>query len=221
VYITKDRPKTVLGSVSICAIHRLSGIPTHVVVPSVSLAAVVQGLAGTVLVDTPSSAGTERPVRDCGVGATWPAGKAPVLPPITPPEVGGLAAGDVGAACFWEAADPDPAGEDALLPGAPPPTAPAGAPPPTAPAGAPPPTAFPPPTADVPIPPWPPPAPAAPAPAAPDPPPAPPPPWASAAPIGRISKRAIAVVELRGMGNSIEASASTAAACACSCGPST
>jgi hypothetical protein len=29
------------------------------------------------------------------------------------------------------------------------------------------------------------------------------------------------VVELRGMGNSIEASASTAAACACSCGPST
>jgi hypothetical protein len=81
-------------------LHRLSGIPTHVVVPSVSLAAVVQGLAGTVLVDTPSSAGTERPVRDCGVGATWPEGKAPVLPPITPPEVGGLAAGDVGATCF-------------------------------------------------------------------------------------------------------------------------
>jgi len=82
-------------------LHRLSGIPTHVVVPSVSLAAVLHGLAGTVLVPTPSSAGTDKPVREeGGEGATWPAGGAPVLPPMTPPEVGGLSAGVVGAACF-------------------------------------------------------------------------------------------------------------------------
>lgn len=121
----------------------------------------------------------------------------------------GLPAGEVGAACCGVGVAPTELFV-LLLAGAPPPTAPDGAPPPTAPAGAPPPTAFPPPRADVPVPPWPPPAPAAPAPPAPEPAPPPPPPppqppWASATPIGNISRRAIAaVIELRGMGTPLK-----------------
>src|SRR5438105_8041051 len=129
---------------------------------------------------------------------------------MTPPEVGGLPAGEVGVAVLEDATAGDAVGcaelfVVALLVGAPPPTAPAGAPPPIAPAGAPPPTAFPPAPADVPVPPWPPPAPAAPAPPAPEPAPPPPPPWASAIPIGNNIRRAIAAaVELWGMGTPLK-----------------
>jgi hypothetical protein len=40
------------------------GIPTHVVVPSVSRAALVHGLAGTIFVEKPSSAGVAKPVGE-------------------------------------------------------------------------------------------------------------------------------------------------------------
>lgn len=41
-------------------------MPTHVLVPSVSRAAVPQGLAGTIIVETPSSPGLARPVEELG-----------------------------------------------------------------------------------------------------------------------------------------------------------
>jgi hypothetical protein len=110
-------------------------------------AAVLHGLAGTVLEDTPSSAGTDKPLGDVSgaVGpvdvVAWPAtdwpatglgptvatppaptGGAPVVPPITPPLVGGSWLGEVGGAAAGGI-------------GAPLTTAPAGAPPPTGPAG--------------------------------------------------------------------------------------
>jgi hypothetical protein len=52
-----------------CCIEQITlycprGIPTHVVVPSVSRAAEVHGLAGTIFVEMPSSAGLDKPVRE-------------------------------------------------------------------------------------------------------------------------------------------------------------
>jgi hypothetical protein len=51
--------------------HRLAGIPTQVVIPSVSCAAVLQGLAGTIIVEVPSADGLARPVDElAGCSAT-------------------------------------------------------------------------------------------------------------------------------------------------------
>src|SRR5260370_1125798 len=58
---------TAFGRESRCSYLRLklpSGIPTQVVVPSVSLAALLQGTAPTVFVETPSSATLFKPVSD-------------------------------------------------------------------------------------------------------------------------------------------------------------
>jgi hypothetical protein len=52
--------------------YRLSGIPTQVVVPSVSWAAVLHGFAGTIFVVTPSSAGLDKPVAEVGACAATP-----------------------------------------------------------------------------------------------------------------------------------------------------
>jgi hypothetical protein len=51
--------------------HYLCGMPTQVVVPSVSRAAVLHGLAGTIFVDVPSAEGLARPVDELtGCSAT-------------------------------------------------------------------------------------------------------------------------------------------------------
>lgn len=148
-----------------------TGIPTQVVVPSVSLAALLHGLAGTVLVETPSSAGLASPVVEPGACSATPrtsagamgvcakpetggeglvppiselmvpGGRTAVLLSITPPIVEELTVEDEGAMADV---------------GGPPPTRPAGGPPPTAPAGEPPPTAGASKPADVPMPPCPP-----------------------------------------------------------------
>jgi hypothetical protein len=160
-------------------IHRLSGMPTQVVVPSVSRAAVLHGFVGTTFVVKPSAAGLLKPNREpagcsaipwAAAGATggaedWPviggddapvpvpgagAFPTPVEPPMTPPVVGGFALGEVGAA-LTAGTDPDADGGEELFVAA----LFVGAPPPTAPAGAPPPTApagAPPPTAFPPVP---------------------------------------------------------------------
>ena len=44
--------------------YRLPGMPTQVVVPSVSCAAVLQGLAGTIIVEVPSADGLAKPVDE-------------------------------------------------------------------------------------------------------------------------------------------------------------
>ena len=49
---------------SVLKLRYLPGIPTQVVVPSVSCAAVLQGFAGTIFVATPSAAGFAKPVVD-------------------------------------------------------------------------------------------------------------------------------------------------------------
>jgi hypothetical protein len=115
----------------------LTGIPTQVVVPSVSLAALLHGLAGTVLVEMPSSAGLDSPVVELGACSAIPRTSAGGIGVCARPEAGGegMAPPDVGG---------------------PPPTRPAGGPPPTAPAGEPPPTAGASEPADVPMPPCPP-----------------------------------------------------------------
>ena len=46
------------------ALYRRLGIPTQVVDPSVSRAAVLHGFAGTIFVETPSSAGIAKPVGE-------------------------------------------------------------------------------------------------------------------------------------------------------------
>jgi hypothetical protein len=79
------------GRKSRCSYLRLklpSGIPMQVVVPSVSLAALLQGTAPTVFVETPSSAILLKPVSDPEISGPPTSG--------APPTVGG-AAGDVGA----------------------------------------------------------------------------------------------------------------------------
>jgi hypothetical protein len=52
--------------------YRFSGIPTQVVVPSVSFAAVLHGFAGTIFVETPSSAGLDKPVDGVAPSAETP-----------------------------------------------------------------------------------------------------------------------------------------------------
>jgi hypothetical protein len=71
-FASLDIHKRVQALQAALLLHRLSGIPTHVVVPSVSLAAVPHGRAGTILVDTPSSAGLAKPVRVPGGSAATP-----------------------------------------------------------------------------------------------------------------------------------------------------
>src|ERR1700730_14524926 len=60
-----------------------SGIPTQVVVPSVSLAALLQGTAPTVFVETPSSATSFKPVSDPEISGPPTSG--------APPAIGGIA----------------------------------------------------------------------------------------------------------------------------------
>jgi hypothetical protein len=60
-------PLTVVTGIS----DLFSGIPTQVVVPSVSRAAALQGLAGTITVAVPSLAGSANPVVElAGCSAT-------------------------------------------------------------------------------------------------------------------------------------------------------
>jgi len=54
----------VAGLAPFFGLYRRLGIPTQVVDPSVSRAAVLHGFAGTIFVETPSSAGTAKPVRE-------------------------------------------------------------------------------------------------------------------------------------------------------------
>src|SRR5260370_17369637 len=82
---------TAFGRESRCSYLRLklpSGIPTQVVVPSVSLAALLQGTAPTVFVETPSSATLFKPVSDPEISGPPTSGARPT---------GGGIAGDSGA----------------------------------------------------------------------------------------------------------------------------
>jgi hypothetical protein len=117
-------------------VHRFPGIPTHVVVPSVSRAALLHGLAGTILVDTPSSAILARPVGEL----SWSCSAKP----RTAAGAGGYAcpaSGGEGAPVVAPGPEltPDALPMPVVLPGAPLPTAAAGVPTPTVPAGAAPP----------------------------------------------------------------------------------
>jgi hypothetical protein len=84
---------TAFGRESRCSYLRLklpSGIPTQVVVPSVSLAALLQGTAPTVFVETPSSATLFKPVSDPEISGPPTSG--------TVPAVSGIAGGGAAAA---------------------------------------------------------------------------------------------------------------------------
>src|SRR5260370_29104755 len=84
---------TAFGRESRCSYLRLklpSGIPTQVVVPSVSLAALLQGTAPTVFVETPSSATLFKLVSDPEISGPPTSG--------TVPAVSGIAGGGAAAA---------------------------------------------------------------------------------------------------------------------------
>jgi hypothetical protein len=85
-----------------------SGIPTQVVVPSVSLAAVLQGTALTVFVETPSSATLSKPVLLPGSNGPPTEGAAPTTG--TPadggaPEAGGEPGPIVSGVCCAKTVD--------------------------------------------------------------------------------------------------------------------
>jgi hypothetical protein len=74
------------------------GIPMHVVVPSVSLAALLQGTAGTVCVETPSGATRSQPASVAGSNGPPTSGGPPRGGVPTTPDDGDAAEG--GAAVF-------------------------------------------------------------------------------------------------------------------------
>lgn len=69
--------------------YLLTGIPTQVVVPSVSLAALLHSLAGTVLLEMPSSAGLASPVVEPGACSATPRTSAGAMGVWARPETGG------------------------------------------------------------------------------------------------------------------------------------
>jgi hypothetical protein len=75
------------------------GIPMQVVVPSVSLAAMLQGTARTVFVETPSSATLFKPVSECEISGPPTTGAAPAVGGIMAGGGASMAGGDAGVCC--------------------------------------------------------------------------------------------------------------------------
>jgi hypothetical protein len=83
------------------------GIPMQVVVPSVSLAAMLQGTARTVFVETPSSATLFKPVSDCEISGPPTTGAAAAVGGIIAGGGASMAGGDAlfAGVCCANAAD--------------------------------------------------------------------------------------------------------------------
>jgi hypothetical protein len=75
------------------------GIPMQVVVPSVSLAAMLQGTARTVFVETPSSATLFKPVSECEISGPPTTGAAAAVGGIMAGGGASMAGGDAGVCC--------------------------------------------------------------------------------------------------------------------------